>query len=129
MIYSGVSWVMDLFNHFFHYFLFFCCPTIIFSSCLFVYILCSIICLCHRVSFYVISNDLSHFSAWRIVMSHSIPISWTLVQRSLVERVILLERVHVHHFFRVYPFHYVFSVEFICWYLEYVQVKKKKQNK
>ena len=46
-------------------------------------------------------------------MSLSTPISWILVRRSLVEKVILLEKVHVHHCLRVYPFHYVFSEEFI----------------
>ena len=64
--------------------------------------------------FYVMVNDLSHFSAWRMVISPSTPISWTLVQRSLVERVILLEIVHLHHCLRVYPFNYVFSMELIC---------------
>ena len=38
------------------------------------------------------------------------------------------ERVHVHYYLRVQPFHYVFSVKLICWYLEYVQVKKKKAH-
>ena len=100
-----------------------------FSSYLFVYILCSIICLCHRVSFYAMSDDLSYLSAWKIVMSLSIPISWTLARKSLVEKIILLERVHVHHCLRVYPFHYVFSEEFIYWYLGYARVKEKKEKK
>ena len=100
-----------------------------FSSYLFVYILCSIICLCHRVSFYAMSDDLSYLSAWKIVMSLSIPISWTLARKSLVEKIILLERVHVHHCLRVYPFHYVFSEEFIYWYLGYAGVKEKKEKK
>ena len=93
-----------------------------FSSYLIVYILC----LYHRVSFYAMSDNFSHFNAWKIVMSLFTPISWTLVRRSLVDKVILLKRVHVHHCLRVYPFHYVFLVEFICWYLKYVQVKEKK---
>ena len=97
-----------------------------FSSYLFVYIICSIIFLCYHVSFHARSDDLSHFNAWKTVMSPSTPISWTLVQRSLVEKVILLERVHICYCLRVYPFHYVFSVELVCWYLEYVQIKEKK---
>ena len=74
------------------------------------------------------SDNLSHFSAWRTVMFLSTPISWTLVQRSLVEKFILLERVHVHHCLRVYSFHYVFSEEFIYWYSKYAPKKKQKQT-
>ena len=94
-----------------------------FSSYLIVYILC----LCHHISFYVMNDDLSHFSAWRTVMSFSTPISWTLVRRFLIEKVILLEKVHVHHYLRVYPFHNVFSVEFIC--LIFRVYEEKKRNK
>ena len=92
-----------------------------FSSYLFVYILC----LCHHISFYAMSDDLPYFSEWRTVMSLSTSISWTLVQRSLVEKVILSKRVHVHHCLRVYPFYYVFSKELIYWYSECTQVKEK----
>ena len=99
-----------------------------FSSYLFVYILCSIICLCHCVFFYAMSDDLSHFSAWKIVMSPSIPISWTLAWRSLVEKVIFLERVHLYLCLRVYPFHYVFSVKLIYLIFKVCVGKKKKNN-
>ena len=80
-----------------------------FSSYLFVYILFR----SHHISFYAMSDDISHFNAWRTVISLSTPISLTLVQRSLVEKVILSERVCLHHCLRVYPFHYVFSNELI----------------
>ena len=66
------------------------------------------------IIFYAMSNDLSHFSAWRMVISPSTLILWTLVQRSLVKRDILLEIVRLHHCLRVYPFNYVFLVELIC---------------
>ena len=99
-----------------------------FSSYLFVHILCSIICLFHCISFYAMSDDLSHFSAWRTVMSLSTLISWTLVRRSLVKKVIFSERVHVHHCLRVYPFHYVLWKELISWYSEYVWGKRKKEE-
>ena len=123
MLYSGVSWAMDLFTIFFILFYFLSCQH--FSSYLFVYILCSIICLCYHVFFHAMSDDLSHFNASRTVVSLFTPISWTLVQRSLVEKFILSERIHVHHCLRVYSFHCVFWVELVCWYLEYVQVKNK----
>ena len=91
----------------------------------------SLVCfyICYHIYFLTLSDDLSHFSAWTKVMSPSTPISWTLVWKSLVENVIFLERVCLHHCLRVYPFHYVFSMEFICWYLEYVQVKKNEWKK
>ena len=124
MVYSGVSWAMDLLTHLLHYYFFVVLPSFfIIPLCLY---LCSILCLYHHISFYAISDDLSHFNAWMIVISLSTPISWTLVRRSLVEKVILSERVRLHHCLREYPFHYVFSVVLVCWYLEYVQVKKIK---
>ena len=94
--------------------LFFCCPTIIFHhTSLFISFVLSFV-------FVIAFIYLSHFNAWRMFISLSTSISWTLVQRSLVEKVILLERVLLHHCLRVYPFHYVFSMVLVCWYLEYV---------
>ena len=124
MLYSGVSWAMNLLTHLFHYF--FLLSYHHFSSFLYIYILCSILWFCHHISFYAMSDDLLHFNAWRTIISLSPPISWTLVRRSLVEKVILSKRVCLHHCLRVYTFHYVFSDELIYWYSEYVQVKKMK---
>ena len=45
----------------------------------------------YHVSFFATSDDFSHFNAWRTVMSHSTPISWTSVRRSLVEKVLVRE--------------------------------------
>lgn len=82
------------------------------------------------VSFHALSDDFLQFSAWRIVIPsfHPYPIPWTLVLKSLVERVILLERVHVHQCLRVYLFITFFSIEFICWHLEYAHVKRKEKK-
>ena len=79
--------------------------------------------------FYALGDDFSYFNAWRTVTSFSTPISWTLIWRSLVEKVILSKRVCIRHCLRVYPFHYVFSEELIYWYLEYARVKEKKMKK
>ena len=83
------------------------------------------------VSFHALSDDLLQFGAWRIVIPsfHPYPIPWTLVRKSLVERVILLERVHVHQCLRVYLFITFFSLEFICWHSENAQVKRKEKKK
>ena len=108
--------------------LFFYCPNIIFHHTSLFISFVPFFCLCyHFFFFYVMSDDFSYFSAWRTITSFSTPISWTLVQRSLVEKVILSERVCICYCLRVYPFHYVFSMEFICWYSEYAP--KKKGNK
>lgn len=82
------------------------------------------------VSFHALSDDFLQFSAWRIVIPsfHPYPIPWTLVLKSLVKKVILLERVHVHQCLRVYLFITFFSLEFICWHLEYAHVKRKEKK-
>ena len=140
MLYSRVSWFIDLLTHFLHYYyyffilpLFFIIPHCLYP--LFHHLSFSSFYLFILFIFYFlffmpwVMNDLSHFSAWRMVISPSTPILWTLVQRSLVKRDILLEIVRLHHCLRVYPFNYVFLVELICWYSEYAQVKRKKEKK
>ena len=123
MFYSRISWAMDYWLIFFIIFLL---SYHHFSSYLFVYILCSIICLCHHISFYAMSDNISYFSAWKTVMSPSTPISWTLVWRSLIEKVILSERVCTHHCLRVCQFHYVFLVKFICLIFRVCEKKNEK---
>ena len=135
MLYSRVSWAMDLLTHLLHYYYFYLTIILHYTSLFisfvpsFVFFIVFIYLFLFIYFFYAMGNDLSHFSAWGMVISPSTPISWTLVQRSLVEKVILLEIVHLHHCLRVYPFNYVFSVELICWYSEYVQIKRKKKRK
>ena len=126
MLYSGVLWAIDLLTHLLHFF--------VVLPLFFIILLCSYHFFYHFVVviaffFYAMSDDLSHFNAWKTVMFFFTPISWTLVRRSLVEKVIFSERVHVHHCLRVYPFYYVFSEEFVYWYSEYAPKKKKKKKK
>ena len=125
MLYSGVSWAMDLLTHLLHYFFVVLPSFFIIPHCL--YPLFYNFFIYYHVSFFATSDDFSHFNAWRTVMSPSTPSSWTLVWRSLVKKVILSMRVCICHCLRVYPFHNVFSVEFIC--LIFRVCEEKKRNK
>ena len=125
MLYSWVSWAMDLLTHLLHYF-FIVLPSFF------------IIPLCLYPLFYPLSLSSRFFlchewwsSTFQCMEDGHVPFHFYLMDigsRSLVEKVILSKRVHVHHCWRVYPFYYVFSKELIYWYLEYAQVKEKKKK-
>ena len=57
---------MDLLAHLIHYFVIVLRSFFIIPPC---YIFHSIFCLCYHISFHALSDDFSHFNAWRTVIS------------------------------------------------------------
>ena len=129
MHYSGVSYTLGLLVYFFTIFLSLWYQV---SSYLTVCILRSILLTSS-------SFDLPHFFSFPKFWSftfHCIEydhittyIPFTDIGLEILNWEGYLVSESLHHCLRVYPYHYVFSLELICLYLEHVQLQQKKTEK